>query len=277
MDTNIRDFGGAVVEFGDGAEILDAKPAVAQTARLQMCNVTCSWYQPSKLATLVFSSSQAMNEVAERLEQSKILNRPLECRTAVNKTSPWQCFVKLGNLDVTTSVRAIKNACGNKKPYEVIFGAQSYNSSAHEIGNAVRELFSSRAKLESWNLPADQTGLSCKATATFGSLEEATKIVRDYNGYKVSQLTGSSISLLHMVKAKFSTLTSIYEVMKDDLASVRAEMRSKTFQDLKIYPSKGPFTTVHVISSSPKEVARAKLAVNRILQGHTARSGNDVV
>lgn len=266
------------MKFGDGAEILEVKPAVAQTARLQMCNVTCIWYQPSKIATLEFSSSQAMNEAAERLRHSKILNRALECRTAVNKkTKPWQCFIKVGNLDVSTSVRTIENACGIKKPYKVTFATNSYNSSAKEIGNAVRELLSSRANIESWNLPADQTGLSCKATATLGSIEESTKIIRDFNGYKLPQLAGSSISLSHMVKAKFSTLTSIYEVIKDDLESVRAEMRSRTFQDLKIYPSNGPFTTVHVISSSPKEVARAKIAVNRILQGHTARSGNDVV
>ncbi|KAL6717675.1 hypothetical protein ACLMJK_005590 [Lecanora helva] len=277
-ESSVRDLGGAVVKFGDGAEVNDIKLNVTDDARLQLFNVTCSWYQPSKIATLKFTSSQAMNDAAKILGHSRILNRALECRTAINKKpKPWECFVKVGNLDVSTSVRAIKDACGNRKPSEVTFGAKSYSSSALEIGNAVRELLSSSVELEAWSLPAEQTGMLCKATATLRIIEDTRKVIRAFNGYKVPQLAGSSISLSHMVKAKFSTLTSIYEIIKHDLTSICAEMRSSTFQDIKIYPSKGLFTTIHVISSSPKEVAKAKTAIQRVLHGHTARSGSDVV
>ena len=66
-ESNARDLGEALVRFGPGGNVISVKPAAASTARLQMCNVSCSWYQPSKIATLEFTSSQSMEEAAQKL------------------------------------------------------------------------------------------------------------------------------------------------------------------------------------------------------------------
>ena len=124
-----------------------------------MCNVSCTWYQPSKIATLEFTSSQSMEEAAQKLGKIKILNRTLECRTAVNKKAkPWQCYVKIGNLDISTTSKMLKGACGQRQPRTVTFGESSYSSSAEAIGEAIQRLLSSTGTVEAWTSPTRTTG-----------------------------------------------------------------------------------------------------------------------
>ena len=85
-EPNARDLGGALVRFGSGGSVISIEPAAASNARLQVCTVSCSWYQPSKVASLEFTSSQAMEQAAKQLGNTKVLNRTLSCKTAVDKT-----------------------------------------------------------------------------------------------------------------------------------------------------------------------------------------------
>ena len=279
-ESNARDLGGALVKFGPGAEVLSIEPTAASTARLQMCNVTCSWYQPSKIATLEFISTQAMEDAVKKLNRTKILNRKLECRTAVNKgTKPWQCFVKIGNLDVSTTPQMLKEACGQRRPSRVTFGESSYSSSAEEIGQAIERLLSSRGAVESWTMSGSK-GTTNKATATFSTMEQATKAITDFNGYKLPQLGGSNITLSHMFKAKFSILSSLHSAIAPELTEVQRTLRSNSYLDIKAYPSADKaqrFTTLHIVSNMAQDVGKAKAAVEKILKGHIARGGKDIV
>ena len=280
-ESNARDLGGALVKFGPGGDVLSIEPAAASKARLQMCNVSCSWYQPSKIATLEFTSLQSMEEAAQKLGNTKILNRTLECRTAVNKQAkPWQCYVKIGNLDVSTTSKMLKEACGQRRPRSVTLGESSYSSSAEAIGQAIQRLLSSRGTVESWTMSSSTKGTQSKATATFSTMEQAAKAITEFNGYKLPQLGGSKILLSYMVKAKVSILSSMHSAISSELANVQQSFRSKNYLEIKAYPSTDKahrFTTLHIISNTAQEVGKAKAAVDKILNGHTARGGRDIV
>ena len=279
-ESNTRDLGGALVRFGPGGNVISIEPAAGSTARLQMCNVVCSWYQPSKVATLEFTSSQAMESAAQTLGQTKVLNRTLSCKTAVNKKAePWQCYVKIGNLDISTTSKMLRDACG-RRPRNVTLGESSYSSSSEAIGQAIQRLLSSTGNLESWTMSLSSKSAQCKATATFSTIEQAAKAITEFNGYKLPQLGGSKIMLSHLVKAKFSILSSMYSAISSELADVQRSFRSTNYLEIKRYPSADKnqrFTTLHIISDTAQEVGKAKAAVERILSGHTARGGKDLI
>ena len=279
-ESNARDLGGALVRFGPGGNVISIKPAAASTARLQMCNVSCSWYQPSKIATLEFTSSQSMEEAAQTLGQTKVLNRTLNCKTAVNKKAkPWQCYVKIGNLDVSTTSKMLRDACG-RQLRTVTFGESSYSSSSEAIGQAVQRLLSSTGNLVSWTMASSTKCAQSKATATFSTMEQAAKAITEFNGYKLPQLGGSKILLSHLVKAKFSILSSMYTAISSELANMQRSFRSNNYLEIKTYPSADKnhrFTTLHIISDTAQEVGKAKAAVEKILNGHTARGGKDLI
>lgn len=279
-ESNARGLGGALVRFGSGGDVISIEPAASSTARLQMCNVTCSWYQPSKIATLEFTSSQSMEDAAQKLGQVKILNRTLNCRTVANKeTKPWQCYVKIGNLDVSTTSQMLKKACG-RQPRTVTFGESSYSSSSEAIGQAIQRLLSSIGSIESWTMSSGIKGAQCKATATFSTTEQAAKAITEFNGYKLPQLGGSKLFLSHSVKAKFSILTSMHSAISSELENVQQSFRSNNYLEIKSYPSTDKFhrfTTLHIISNTAQEVGKAKAAIEKILNGHTARGGKDLI
>ena len=280
-ESNARDLCGALVRFGPGGDVLNIEPATASIGRVQMCNVSCTWYQPSKTATLVFTSSQAMEEAAQKLGATKILDRTLKSRTAVNKkTTPWECFVKIGNLDVSTTSTMLKGACGQRIPRKVAFGENSYSSSAEEVSQAIQRLLSSAGTVDDWILSTSTKGAQNKATATFSTMEQATKAINELNGYKLPQLGGSSVLLSHLVWTKFSILSSMHEAISPELANLQQSLRSKHYLQIKSYPSTGehhPFTTLHIVSDTAQELGRTKAAVEKILNGHTARGGKGIV
>ncbi|MCJ1252186.1 hypothetical protein MMC30_009426, partial [Trapelia coarctata] len=279
-DSNARDLGGALVRFGPGGDVLSIKPAAASVARLQMCNVSCTWYQPSKTATVELTSLERMNEAAGRLRKHKILNRTLECKTVVNtETRLWLCYVKVGNLDISTTSKMLKAACGQKS-CTITFGGSSYSSSAEEIGQATRRLLSSVGTIEAWTAPTSAKGTQMKATATFSSVEQATKAVTELNCYKLPQLGGSKILLSHMVKAKFSILSSMHAAISPEIADLQQSLSSKDYLEIKSYPPADKakqFTILHIISNTAQDVGKAKAAVEKILGGHTARGAKDII
>ena len=222
-----------------------------------------------------------MEEAEQKLSKAKVLNRTLECRTAVDKkVKPWRCYVKIGNLDISTSSKMLKGVCGQRQPRAVTFGENSYSSNAENIGQAIQRLLSSIGTVEGWTVSTGTKGPQNKATATFSTMEQATKAIIELNGYKLPQLGGSKILLSHMVKAKFSILSSMHAAISPEIASLQQSLRSRNYLEIKSYPSADKaqrFTTLHIISNTAQEVGRAKAAVERILDGHTARGGKDLV
>ncbi len=222
-----------------------------------------------------------MEEATRKLGNTPLLNRNLECRTAVNKkATPWHCYVKIGNLDVSTTSEMLEDVCGHRKPRLVAFGKNSHSSSAEVISQAVQRLLSSAGTVEAWNVATSTKGGQSKATATFSTTEQATKAITDLNDYKLPQLGGSKILLSHMVKAKFSILTSMHAAISSQLANVQQSFRSGNYLEIKSYPSTDTahrFTTLHIISNTAQDVGRAKAAVEKILNGHTARGAKDII
>lgn len=137
-----------------------------------------------------------MEEAAQKLGKTKILNRTLKCRTAIDKkVKPWLCYIKIGNLDILTTAQALRGACGQRQPRKVTIGKSSYSSSNEMIGQAIQRLLSSAGTIEAWNVSTSIKGAHSKVVVTFSTTEQATKAIADFDGYKLPQLGGSKILL----------------------------------------------------------------------------------
>lgn len=119
-----------------------------------------------------------------------------------------------------------------------------------------------------------------RATATFSTMEQAAKAIAELNDYKLPQLGGSKILLSHVVRAKFSILSSMHTAISSELAGVQQSVQSKGYLEIKSYPSTDKahrFTTLQIVSNTAQEVARAKAAVEKILKGHTASGPRGII
>ena len=133
--------------------------------------------------------------------------------------------------------------------------------------------------VEAWTL-TNTEGTQYKATAKLSTTEQATKAINELNGYKLPQLGGSKVFLSQLFKAKFSILSSMHAAIKSELADIQRSFRSNNYLEIKSYPSADkahPFTTLHIISNTARDVGKAKAAAEKVLNGHTARGGKDIV
>ena len=173
----------------------------------------------------------------------------------------------------------LKEACG-RQHLIVTFGESSYSSSSKAIGQAIQRLLSSTGNIESWTMSSSTKSAQSKATATFSTMEQAAIAITEFNGYKLPQLGGSKILLSHLIKAKFSILSSMHSAISSELVNVQQSFRSNNYLEIKSYPSADKthrFTTLHIISDTAQVVGKAKAAVEKILNGHTARGGKDLI
>ncbi len=72
----------------------------------------------------------------------------------------------------------------------------------------------------------------------------------------------------------------MHPAIASELANVHHSFRLKNDLDIKAYPSTDKsqrFTTLHIISIAAQDVGKAKAAVERIPNGHTARGGKEIV
>ena len=267
--------------FGPGGEVAKVDPAATSSGRVQMCNVSCVWYLPSKTASIEFRSIEHMEEASKKLLDCTILGRKLECRTVVNKKSrPWVILIKVGNLATSTTEKMIRGVCKGHQPKQVLFGDVSYSASTEEISETLRRLLTAVGTIEAWATSPSTKSTQYKATATFSTADEATKVIRTFNGHSMPQLGGSRIFLSYMVKAKFSILTPMFDVVKTELQQVTERLQSRKYLEIKFYkgsPKEQRFTTVHVLGDTADDVGKAKTAVESILKGHTARGGHGIV
>ena len=280
--SNIRDLGGAVVLFGSGGEVLGIELAVGTNTRVQTCTVYCTWYRPSKTAVLEFPSAQIMEAASQRLSTCKVIGRTLDCSSKINKAlKPWHYTIKIGNLDVSTQAYMLKGVCREYKPKRTTFGPPSYSSTNEEIGTAIQRILSASGKIEAWKvLPMEPNANRCKATAVFSTEEQARNSVVKFDNYQLPQLGGLQILLRYYIKTTVSILTPMHTAIASELEQLQQVM--STNEDLRIVSYPAPdnvhrFTIVQITSKNAKDVGRTKAAIEKILVGHTARSGKDII
>ncbi|KAG8533543.1 uncharacterized protein KY384_001283 [Bacidia gigantensis] len=277
----IKELGGAAVEFGDGAAVVNIKIAAATQARLQMSNVNCTWFRPSKSAMLEFTSVTAMNGAKEALTSPNILNRRLDCRTEIDRTErTWKCLIRVRSVDTSTTYGDVKNACGEHWPKNVTFGPPSYSSTPEEIGEAIRKLLASCYPVEAWTLTPRMDSVYATGTAIFAKPEHASKAVKDFDGYMLPHLGGSTVQMSYRVKAKLSILTPMFFAVSKELPNITLGFQPESPLRIKVYYSpnqRDRFTTLHIQSNSTQDISKAKARVEMILRGHTARSAKEII
>lgn len=119
-----------------------------------------------------------------------------------------------------------------------------------------------------------------KAIATFSTMKQAAKAITNFNDYKLPQLSGFKILLSHLIKAKFSILSSMYSAISLKLVNVQRSFRSNNYLKIKFYSSIDKthrFIVLYIIFDSTQEIEKIKTSVEKILNEHTAREGKDLI
>ena len=271
-----RTMAGACVSFGGGAQVLAVNPAATSTGSNMLINVKCVWYQPSKSAVLEFSEAADARAALISLTASEIKGRaPRILPTAQDNTSTQS--LRIGNLHAETQEEMLRDVCKDHQPWSVTFGEPSYASTFDQVSQSIQEKLSSKGKVIAWNT-TESIKKRAEATATFPSIKEAQSAVSMFDGYRLPQLRGSRISLSLVLTVKIPVLRVLLQRLRASISQIKVDLQSEGHLDIiSCAPQSAVeyFTPLSIVSDSVQRLAKAKVAVEKILAGHTAKSGQD--
>ena len=285
-NTDYRNLGGAVVKFGPGAKVLNVKLSANPNERLQLYTVSCSWYPPSKTATLHFQTTQKMSEAAKSLSESQILNRKTTCRVSVDKsTKPFRCLVHVERLDVRTTIKMLKIVCGVKGNYSVTFSPPTYEANAPTVRDRICDRIKTLLPLNgSFQCSSvnEVSNSQCTISVKLGSIENVKAIVNDLNAYLLPELKGSRITACHMMKVTFTILTPIYNAMQESIDEVRSITKGKgsippNIVEINLLHRPDKFTSLRVACTCLQDLIAIKQCVHGLLKGQVVTSSKGVL
>lgn len=273
---------GALVKFDSEGSVLSIEPGPPSGAALDLCKVTCTWFKPSKVAILEFTSIKAMLESQTSVLTSSILERSPSTRTAVDKAArPWRYFVKVGNLDIRTSCRMLRDICKHR-PKEVTFRDPTYNLSAEDIGKEIQQLLGTIGTVNAWQPGSARRDNRHAATATFANMDQAAAAVRDFNDFKLPSLGGSSIFLSLLEGKEYRVDDRLSDTVEWQLLKIMDRHPLVKIKTLTASEKKSELGSISVynrflVEMVPREVALARVLLEKVLKGHPARNGQDVI
>lgn len=249
--------------------------------RVQLGTVTCTWYQPSRLAWLTYSEEAIATRAIDILGEIKILDRIPSVNyqestyTNEEKTS---CIVCLGNLAGQTTLRDIRwKLFGTVSPDKITLGDPTYKYSDAEAAQRVRDLLETKGELDSFQYRLVSGSGKVKATATFLDRDSAAKAVRDLHNTSVKVLASTKIFVNHIVSVKYNIPTLITRALKVELDQLAKDFWRSGHVQLKIYqedPSKS-FTTARLYWENLKNVPGAKIRLEKLLAGVLVMKGEE--
>ena len=260
----------------------------AGTNRLQLANVTCVWYSPSRTATLKYGNANRANRAVSTLREQ---NRELHGRrltfeharhssaTTYNRFSSAHTretthMVHVGNLDRDTSVNDLREYLQHHAPANIELGSSSHGMSKHVIQQRVEASLGRHGKLMDW-VVAPQPGVAkVKAYAKFADYHEAAQATKELNGSRIDSRSTDVLRVQHVVSVKLPVSQRVLVAIRAQLDELARTSQSTSHVTIKVYdnPWKS-HTQIRVSGSEKMSVARVKMQVEALLAGHVVQDG----
>ncbi|KAF2797555.1 hypothetical protein K505DRAFT_347196 [Melanomma pulvis-pyrius CBS 109.77] len=214
------------------------------TNRLQLASVSCTWYNPSKVAYIQYAKDDNVREVLAKMQSS---SRLLDGRK-LNITHQQGQSLQIGNLDLATSMNAIKRFLPQPPPQKISWGARSHVMDSEGLERHVKASLKKRGTLLDWLVSSPTGGSRIKAIAKFTDPEAARLAVKELNDTPIDarstdKLRVAPIAIRHQLDALAD------RSWRSDYVSIKK-----------------------VFGQNKDLVARVKSSVEKLLAGHIAEN-----
>ncbi|KAE9369945.1 hypothetical protein N431DRAFT_511898 [Stipitochalara longipes BDJ] len=231
--------------------------------KIQLSTVNCTWYQPSRLAWLVYSTEADATRVVDTIRESKILGRALNA--AIRESN----YV---DGKISSCIVYIRDKLfGCNSPESITLGDPTYQHSDGEAAQLIRERLEAEAGcLDSFHYRLVPGSSKVKATATFLEKDAAATAVWAFHNTSIDALANTKLFVSHIVSVKYNISTLIITAMKEDLDKLAEDFMQDGHVQLRIYshldPSKS-YTTLRLFWENLKNVSGAKIRLEKLLAG----------
>ncbi|ORY03220.1 hypothetical protein BCR34DRAFT_545265 [Clohesyomyces aquaticus] len=239
--------------------------------RLQLTGITCTWYNPSKVAYLQYGTGGHATMVLERFK--KLLSKDLRNRKLDITYQPVGSL-RVGNLDPCTTEAELRRFLPDPQPLKVTWGPRSHKLTAKQLEDKARAKIESQGTLVEWVITTHTGGSRTKAVAKFTEAEAARNAVREMNDTVLDITSNDKLRVSPLVSIKLSVSYRILQTLRPQLDALAKQSWASNYVSIKCYEPLGKlYTQVRIFGQSKGPVADAKSAVEKLLAGHVAVDG----
>jgi hypothetical protein len=241
--------------------------------RLQLTGVTCSWFNPFKVAYLQYETDGKAKRALERIkgpESNQLMGRKLDVTYQPVRS------LQVGNVDLDTNEAGLRRFLPSPQPVKVTWGPQSHMFTAKQLEErAIAQLRSHGTLIEECT-PRPQKGRSrTKIIAKFSEAEAARNAVKKMHETRLDPDSNDKMQVTPLVSIKLSVSSRILAAIRPQLDPLVNQTWRTDYVKIKSYEALGTkYAQVRIFGQSREPVAKAKSAVERLLAGQIAADGN---
>ncbi|EOA90736.1 uncharacterized protein SETTUDRAFT_101268 [Exserohilum turcica Et28A] len=244
--------------------------------RLQLTGVTCSWFNPSKVAYLQYESDWTAKLALERirnLDSNQLMGRKLDVTYQPVRS------LQVGNLDLNTNEAVLRRFLPSPQPIRVTWGPRSHRLTAKQLEKRVIMQLQSHGTLIEECTPSSQKGGSrTKIIAKFSEAEAARNAVKRMHDTRLDPESNDKMQVTPLVSIKLSVSSRILAAIRPQLEPLVDQTWRTNYVQIKSYEALGKkYAQVRIFGQSREPVAKAKSAVEKLLAGQIATDGNSPI
>jgi RNA recognition motif-containing protein len=247
---------------------LDIRAVESGSGVLVSRKVKISWFAPTVVAWAHYPTIARAREHAARLDGKAFDGRKISVSFQVPGPRQTKSFsIEIKGLPLTTSSKSLEKFC---KSQSVRIAEASYDrqSSIQDVRNALGER---QGDIECFDvLPADNSKTKIVAFAQFCSSDSATTAVKRFHGVKQHFLRNNPLWLEQVHALKYSIPLHQFEIIRSDLDHLQITHESECrlrYYDRDEHGRSASFVTIRLYGADAKGLGRAKVQLERLLQG----------
>ena len=241
--------------------------------RLQLTGVTCSWFNPSKVAYLQYETDGEAKRALERIkgpDSNELMGRQLDVSYQPVRS------LQVGNLDLNTSEAGLRRFLPFPPPIKVTWGPQSHMFTAKQLEErAITQLQSYGTLIEECTARPQKGRSRTKTIAKFSEAEAARNAVKNMHETRLDPNSNDKMQVTPLVSIKLSVSARILAAIRPQLDLLVDQTWRKDYVQIKTYEAPGKqYAQVCIFGQSRKPVAKAKSATEKLLAGQIAADRN---
>jgi hypothetical protein len=241
--------------------------------RLQLTGVTCSWFNPSKVAYLQYKTDYEAKQALKRikgLDSNQLMGRKPDVTYQPVRS------LQVGNLDLNTNEAGLRLFLPSPRPVKVTWGSQSHMFTAKQLEERVIKQLRYHGTLIEECTPRPQKGRSrTKIIAKFSEAEAARNAVKQMHETRLDPDSNDKMQVTPLVSIKLSVSSRLLAAIQPQLDLLVDQTWRRDYVQIKSYEALGKkYAQVRIFGQFREPVAKAKSAVEKLLAGQIAADGD---
>ncbi|RDW81277.1 uncharacterized protein DSM5745_04834 [Aspergillus mulundensis] len=250
--------------------------------RVDSKKVHCSWHRPSRTVRMSFGSQSIARKVESAFNAGiyKVVGQAVRSVSLHGSRGGYHGVgwtLSLSNLPANILAGDILSDIPvHLRPRRIGLGDPSYDASLDEANTIIKSQLLQIGPLEYWESAAESGGKRAKAKARFQNEEDARSAAAGLNETALPFHGHGRLTVQLVHSARFKVSERIYQAVRPKVGAEETVWKAQHLVFIPYEPVRG-YRVLKLEGESTRDVARAKKALEEILEGMIAMSEGNVL